>query len=56
MHLIRLGSLHLPDYLDFDALDSAQAKLIEAVRRNDASLAQEALAGIRAMRIPLDPA
>jgi DNA-binding GntR family transcriptional regulator len=56
VHLIRLGSLHLPEYLDFRALDDAQAELLEAVRGRDVARAQSALAAIRAIRIPIEPA
>lgn len=56
VHLVRLGSLHLPDYLDFQALGEAQATLVAAVGANDVSLAHDAMADIRAIRIPLDPA
>lgn len=55
VHLVRLGSLHLPDYLDFRALGEAQARLVTAVGANDVGLAHEAMADIRAIRIPLDP-
>lgn len=55
VHLIRLGSLHLPDYVDFAALDRAQATLLEAVHTHDVALAQSALAVIRAIRIPIEP-
>jgi DNA-binding GntR family transcriptional regulator len=56
VHLVRLGSLHLPDYLDFRALDEAQGTLLTAVGANDVNLAHKAMADIRAIRIPLDPA
>lgn len=55
VHLVRLGSLHLPDYLDFHALDEAQATLITAVESNDVKLAHKAMADIRAIRIPVEP-
>ena len=56
VHLVRLGSLHLPDYLDFRALQEAQSTLLAAVGKNDLHRAHEAIADIRAIRIPLDPA
>ena len=31
VHIVRLGSLHLPDYLDFATLDHSQQLLLEAV-------------------------
>lgn len=55
VHLVRLGSLHLPDYVDFRALEEAQATLLAAVRANDVALAHDAMADIRAISIPLDP-
>lgn len=55
VHRVRLGSLHLPDYLDFHALDEAQATLLTAVGQHDVALAHEAMADIRAIRIPVDP-
>lgn len=55
VHIVRLGSLHLPDYLDFQALDDAQAKLMTAVGANDVALAHAAMADIRAIRIPVEP-
>ena len=36
VHIVRLGSLHLPGYLDFAALDRSQQLLLDAVRANDA--------------------
>ena len=33
VHIVRLGSLHLPDYLDFAALDHSQQLLLDAVGR-----------------------
>ena len=56
MHLVRLGSLHLPAYLDFRALTEAQGTLLTAVGANDVALAHKAMAEIRAIRIPMDPA
>ncbi len=55
VHIVRLGSLHLPDYVDFQALEGAQATLLAAVGANDGALAREAMADIRAIAIPLDP-
>ncbi len=55
VHIVRLGSLHLPDYVDFQAIERAQAKLIAAVGANDVALAHDAIAELRAIRIPVDP-
>lgn len=55
VHLIRLGSLHLPDYLDFVAIDSAQAMLLDAARTHDVERAHQAMAALRDIQVPLDP-
>lgn len=54
VHIIRLGSLHLPDYVDFDSLGRAQELLIAAVERRDLESAREALGVLRSIRIPLE--
>jgi DNA-binding GntR family transcriptional regulator len=54
VHMVRLGSLHLPDYIDFEALGNAQSLLIEAVRARDIDRAHEAMTVIRNIRIPID--
>lgn len=54
VHLVRLGSLHLPDYLDFVALSTAQSILLDAVRAHDVTLAQEAMTMIRNIRVPVE--
>ena len=51
-HVIRLGSLHLPGYIDFTALDQSQAMLLEAVRRRDLLTAHEAMAALRDIEVP----
>ena len=55
VHLVRLGSLHLPDYIDFVALDSAQTMLLDAARTHDVTLAHEAMTALRGIRVPLNP-
>lgn len=54
VHIVQLGSLHLPRYYDVQKLSSAQAKFIDAVRTQDVSHAHEALASIARIEIPQD--
>lgn len=54
VHIVRLGSLHLPRYYDVQKLSSSQAMFIDAVRLKDVSLAHEALASIARIEIPQD--
>lgn len=54
VHIIRLGSLHLPAYIDFRALSEAQTLLIKAVRTRDASIARTAMAVLGDLQIPLE--
>jgi DNA-binding GntR family transcriptional regulator len=56
MHLIRLGSLHLPDYLDFATLGAAQQQLADAVAAQDTGAAHAAIATVRRVEVPLDKA
>lgn len=53
MHVIRFGSLHLPDYLDFNALDRAQVFLLNAVEKRDITLAHQSIDIIRGIEVPL---
>lgn len=53
VHIIRLGSLHLPEAVDMTALTTAQRTLTEAARTHDVAQAHEALATLRAIDIPL---
>lgn len=55
MHLIRLGSLHLPDYLDFEEIGVAQSTLLEAALARDVPRALDAVALLRRLPIPEDP-
>ncbi len=55
VHLVRLGGLHLPDYIDFAALYDAQSVLLDAVRTHDVALAHDAMTAIRGIRIPVEP-
>lgn len=52
VHVIRLGSLHLPDYIDFEALRRAQELIIEAVRDRDLAPARRALVVLGSIEIP----
>ncbi|MGL4340467.1 MAG: GntR family transcriptional regulator [Rhodoglobus sp.] len=52
VHVIRLGSLHLPDYVDFVALGHAHDLLIQAARERDLDPALEAMAALADMGIP----
>lgn len=55
VHIVRLGSLHLPEYLDFEKLTSAQAMLLDAVRTKDVDLAHKAMILIARIEIPQEP-
>ena len=55
VHIVRLGSLHLPERIDVDALDDAQQLLIEATERHDVTEARRALSAIAAITIPQEP-
>jgi DNA-binding GntR family transcriptional regulator len=52
VHIIRLGSVSLPDYLDFALLRSAHELLISAVREQNLDLAHESIAALRRLEIP----
>jgi DNA-binding GntR family transcriptional regulator len=52
VHIVRLGSLHLPHYLDFAALDRSQQLLLDAVRTNDAEAARAAIALLATIQVP----
>jgi DNA-binding GntR family transcriptional regulator len=53
VHIIRLGSLHLPDYIDFAALGRSQELLIDAVRTGDLAMAREAMDVLGGIEVPL---
>lgn len=55
VHLVRLGGLHLPEDIDYQALYDAQSTLLDAVRTRDVALAHQAIAAIKGIRIPLEP-
>lgn len=52
VHLIQLGSLYLPDYLDFRALSESQLLLIAAARDHDRAAAQGALRMLGLINVP----
>jgi DNA-binding GntR family transcriptional regulator len=54
VHVVRLGSLHLPEYVDLAALATSQELLIDAVRGRDLDAAHAAMAILRRIEIPLD--
>lgn len=54
VHVVRLGSLHLPEYIDLAALARSQELLIAAVRGQDLDAAHRAMAILRRIEIPLD--
>lgn len=54
VHVIRLGSLHLPAYIDLRALTRAQELVIRAARERSLAVAYEALEVLRNIRIPTE--
>lgn len=54
VHIVRLGSLHLPDYIDVESLGRAQALLVEACSTRDIAIARQAMEILRGIRIPLE--
>ena len=54
VHIVRLGSLNLPEYIDLEALGRAQAMLLESVRLRDVQIARAALKILANIRVPQD--
>lgn len=54
VHLIRLGSLHLPDQIDFHALSESQGLLVHALRNGDRAAAQGAIRMLGTIRVPTE--
>ncbi|HEY0258931.1 MAG TPA: GntR family transcriptional regulator [Lacisediminihabitans sp.] len=54
VHLIRLGSLHLPDYIDFATLAESQALLLAAVRDRDSAAGLGALRRLSRLEVPIE--
>lgn len=52
VHIVRLGSLHLPDYIDFELLGAAQSALIDALRTRDADRGRAAVELLRRIQVP----
>jgi DNA-binding GntR family transcriptional regulator len=52
VHIIRLGSLHLPEYVDVESISRAQQLLITACAERDPDVAREAMGVLRSIRIP----
>ena len=52
VHLIQLGSLYLPDYVDFGALSESQKLLIAAARGHDRAAAQKAIQLLGLITVP----
>lgn len=54
VHVVRLGSLHLPDQIDFRALSESQALLVAAARDHDRAAALGSLRMLGTIRVPTD--
>jgi DNA-binding GntR family transcriptional regulator len=54
VHIVRLGSLHLPATIDLGALGRAQGLLLEAARNRDVVLARSAMDVLGSIEVPLD--
>jgi DNA-binding GntR family transcriptional regulator len=52
VHIVRLGSLHLPSYIDIDAVGRAQQTVIDAVREKDTAKARDAVRILRRIEVP----
>jgi DNA-binding GntR family transcriptional regulator len=52
VHIVRLGSMHLPERIEFDALIDGQRAVLDAVSRRDAPAAHAALEKITGIRVP----
>ena len=52
VHIVRLGSLHLPEYIDLEALGRAQGLLLEAVRLRDVHFARDAMKLLAHIEVP----
>jgi DNA-binding GntR family transcriptional regulator len=54
VHQIRLGSVHLPKYIDLRAIAQAQELLIAATRDHDRAAAQGAIRMLGTIEVPLE--
>lgn len=52
VHIVRLGSLHLPEYIDLEALGRAQGLLLEAVRLRDVQFARDSMKLLAQIQVP----
>ena len=52
VHILRLGSLHLPAHLDVATLSVAQRAMLSAARNRDVAEAHAALEQLRAIEVP----
>ena len=52
VHIVRLGSLHLPAVIDLDAVGRAQGLIIEAVRLRDVTFARQAMKVLAQIEVP----
>lgn len=55
VHVVRLGSMHLPCFIDLRILGEAQAVLLAALRDHDGVEAQQAMRMLELLEIPTDP-
>lgn len=53
VHIIRLGSFHLPEAVDLGALVTAQSALLAAVKTHDVDLAKRSLIAVSGLGAPL---
>lgn len=54
VHVVRLGSLHLPEFIDLAGVAHAQKLLIDAVRARDVSGARTAMTVLGDIEVPQD--
>lgn len=52
VHIVRIGSLHLPRRLDLGGVARAQALIIEAARNHDLAAARAAMDELRGVEVP----
>ena len=53
VHILSLGSVHLPAFIDLQAVGRAQSLLIEAVRDRDLTVARQAMVVLGEIEIPI---
>ncbi len=53
VHVIRLGSQHLPHFVDIEAVARAQSLIVAALRDRDLAVAHEALEELQRIEVPL---